>query len=226
MLSWISIRLNINAKGMRYFAFTVLLLTLLFTACNRVLLDEKFQDKSLSHWVVIDDPDTVEIPSEWRVEADGWLHQRSNIWGKRGDFLNRWYGTYLVTGNLNWSDYHLSVTAVPEDNDGFGVVFRFQDAEHFYRLLFLNDSLNGGPLTRLDKRIGADYTEIWSEKRGYQKGVQLLIEVEVIGDSCRASVKGKELFQIQDSEYKRGKIGLFCFAQSNQKFSNIRVEKR
>src|SRR5690349_18036910 len=96
-------------KGMRHFAFTLLLLCLLFAACNRVLLDEKFQDKSLPHWVVIDDPDTVEIPSEWHVEDDGWLHQRSNIWGKRGDFLNRWYGTFLVTGNLNWSDYHFSV---------------------------------------------------------------------------------------------------------------------
>lgn len=211
---------------MRHFVFTLLLLTLLFTACSRVLLDEKFQNKSLSRWTIIDDPDTVEIPSEWRVEDDGWLHQRSNIWGKRGDFLNRWYGTFLVSGNPTWSDYRLSVTAVPEDNDGFGVVFRLQDGEHFYRLLFLNDSLNGGPLTRLDKRIGADYTEIWSAKRDYQKSALMVIEVEVIGDSCRASVNGKELFQTQDSEYNRGKIGLFCFAQSNQKFTNIKVEKR
>ena len=226
MLSWISIRLNIKAKGMRHFAITLLLLSLLFTSCNRVLLDEKFQNKSLSQWTIIDDPDTVEIPSEWRVEDDGWLHQRSNIWGKRGDFLDRWYGTFLVSGDPNWNDYRLSVTAVPDDNDGFGIVFCFQDGEHFYRLLFLNDSLNGGPLTRFDKRIGADYTEIWSTKRGYQKGVQMVIEVDMIGDNYRAVVNGKELFQAQDTEYKRGKIGLFCFAQSNQKFANVRVERR
>jgi hypothetical protein len=211
---------------MRLFACTLIIISLLFAACKRVLLDEKFQNKSLSQWTIIDDPETVEIPSEWRVEDDGWLHQRSNIWGKRGDFINRWYGTFLITGNLNWSDYRFSVTTLPEDNDGFGVVFRFQDGEHFYRLLFINDSLNGGPLTRLDKRIGADYTEIWSAKRGYQKGMQIVIEVAVIGDSCRASMDGKELFQIQDNEYRRGKIGLFCFAQSNQKFTNIKVERR
>src|SRR5215813_4484005 len=210
MLSWISFQLNINAKGMRLLACTLITISLLFAACSRVLLDEKFQDKSLSHWEVIDDPDTVEIPSEWRVEDDGWLHQRSNIWGRRGDFLNRWFGTILVAGNANWSDYHFSVTALPDDNDGFGIVFRVRDAEHFYRLLFLNDTLNGGPLTRLDKRISADYTEIWSKKQGYQKGVQMIIEVEMIGDNCRASVNGKELFQAQDNEYKRGKIGLFC----------------
>jgi len=210
---------------MRLFVI-VLLTTIFLTSCKRVLLDEKFQDKSLSRWTVIDDPDTVEIPSEWRVEDDGWLHQRSNIWGRRGDFLNRWFGTILVAGNANWSDYHFSVTALPDDNDGFGIVFRVRDAEHFYRLLFLNDTLNGGPLARLDKRIGADYTEIWSKKQGYQKGTQMLIEVEVIGDSCRAKVNGKELFEVHDSEYSCGKIGLFCFAQSNQKFANIKVERR
>ncbi|MBI3653412.1 MAG: hypothetical protein HY231_20470 [Acidobacteria bacterium] len=205
-------------------AFTLLLASLLlFFSCNRPLLDERFLDKRLENWTVIDDPDTVEIPSQWHVEDDGWLHQSSNIWGRRGDFLGRWYGTMIVAGEANWSDYHLSVTAKPEDDDGFGVVFRFQDSEHFYRLIFLNDSLSGGPLARLDKRDGADYTEIWAAKKGYKMGVETLIEVAVKGAEIRGSVDGQQLFSVTDDSYKRGKIGLFCYAQSQQAFDNVRV---
>src|SRR5262245_60701400 len=80
-------------------------LTLFASACNRTVLDERFYDSRLDNWTVIDDPETVEGPSRWSVEADGWLHQRSNIWGRRGDFINRWYGTYLVTGDSEWQDY-------------------------------------------------------------------------------------------------------------------------
>ena len=207
----------------RLLSLTALLFFLPLTnSCTRVPLDERFLDERLEKWTVIDDPDTVEIPSEWRVE-DGWLYQYSNIWGRRGDFLGRWYGTYLVAGDRAWSDYRLTVTARPDDNDGFGLVFRFRDEQHFYRLLFLNDGLSGGPLTRLDKREGEDYTELWSSKIGYQKGKEMEIEVEVEGDTLRAFVDGRALLETRDATYSNGKIGLFCYAQSRQAFDNVRV---
>jgi len=198
--------------------------TLALCSCgSRVLLDERFNDLRLINWTVVDDLDTVEGPSDWRVETDGWLRQRSNIWGRRGDFLGRWYGTYLIAGKTGWRDYKLSVRAKPEDDDGFGVVFRYQDAEHFYRLLFLQDGLSGGPVTRLDRRDGADYTEIWSLARGYRPGIEMMIEIEVRGDLITAAVDGKQLFELKDAGCKRGKIGLFCYAQKGQAFDDVRV---
>ena len=169
--------------------------------------------------------DTIEGPSDWRVEADGWLHQRSNVWGRRGDFIGRWYGTYLVAGDADWKDYELSVRAKPIDDDGFGVVFRYQDPEHFYRLLFLQDGLSGGPMTRLDRRDGADYTQLWSAERGYRPGTEVIIEVRVDGDVIKASVDGKQLFEMRDGAYRHGKIGLFCYAQKGQSFDDVRVVK-
>src|SRR5215510_14613594 len=162
--------------------------------CTAILLDERFFDVRLKEWTVIDDPDTVEGPSRWRVESDGWLHQYSNIWGRRGDFIGRWYGTMLVTGAKEWSTYTLSVRAKPDDNDGFGVIFRFKDPEHFYRLLFVKDGLSGGPITRLDKRDGPDYTELWSDQQGYRLGRVMLITVRVNRDQITGEVDGKELF--------------------------------
>src|SRR4030095_3965644 len=192
------------------FSVTVVSAIALCGCSNRVLLDERFHDARLTNWTAVTDPDTVEGPPDWRVEADGWLHQRSNIWGRRGDFLGRWYGTYLIAGDAGWADYALSVKAKPEDDDGFGVVFRYQDAEHFYRLLFLQDGLSGGPITRLDRREGSDYTQLWSNEKGYRPGTEMLIEVNVERDLIKASVDGKPLFEVRDGSYTRGKIGLFC----------------
>lgn len=193
------------------------------SACNRTALDERFHASDLSNWTVIDDPECIEGPSKWQVEQDGWLHQRSNIWGRRGDYLGRWYGTFLVSGDAGWRNYRLSLKAKPEDDDGFGVVFRYKDAEHYYRLFFIEGSMNGGPMARLDKREGADYTEIWARQRGYKKGSEIRIEVDVTGDLIRAKMDDESLFEIRDETYKAGKIGLFCFAQSSQAFDDVRV---
>ena len=199
---------------------------LLSSACKGNLLDERFHSNDLSRWTTVDDPETVEGPSIWRVEADGWLHQRSNIWGRRGDFIGRWFGTVLVTGDGGWRDYAFSVKAKANDDDGFGVVFRYRDGEHFYRLLLLDDGMSGGPLARLDKREGADYTELWSAARGYREHAELLIEIIAEGDRLQGKLDGQPLFDVRDSSYRSGKVGLFCYAQSDQAFDDVRVVER
>ena len=201
----------------------IIAITVSSSGCRRVVLDERFYNTRLDNWTVIDDPDTLEGPSVWRVEGDHWLHQSSNIWGRRGDFIGRWYGTFAVTGDTTWMDYNLTVRAKPTDNDGFGVVFRFRDPNHFYRLLFIEDGMSGGPLARLDKRNGPDYTEIWSAKRGYRVGVETDISVSVNGDSIQVDVDGARLVDALDSSYRSGKIGLFCFAQAGVAFADVRV---
>lgn len=199
----------------------------IFCACSGgVLLDERFHDTRLINWTVVDDPDTIEGPSDWQVEADGWVHQQSNIWGRRGDFLGRWYGTYLIAGEAGWKDYTLSLTAKPGDDDGFGVVFRYQDPEHFYRLLFLQDGLSGGPITRLDRREGADYTELWSNAKGYRPGSEMAIEITVDADVITAAVDGRVICEVTDASCSRGKIGLFCYAQKGQAFDDVKVISR
>ena len=194
-----------------------------FGCANAVLLDERFHDSRLINWTVVDDRDTIEAPSDWRVDSDGWVHQRSNIWGRRGDFIGRWYGTFLVAGDTGWKDYQLFVKAKPKDDDGFGVVFRYRDATHFYRLLFLQDGLSGGPITRLDRREGADYTELWSSPKGYRTDTEMMIVVDLAGDVITASVDGAQLFEMKDRSYDNGKIGLFCYAQAGQAFDDVKV---
>ena len=206
--------------------FCALFLALLLQGCARVVFDERFHNTWLTGWTVVDDPETLEGPSVWRVESDGWLHQHGNIWGRRGDFLGRWYGTFLIAGDSAWRNYSLSVKAKPRDNDGFGVVFRWIDGQHFYRLLFVQDELNGGPVTRLDKRIGDDYTEIWSNKEGFREGSELLIDLELSGETIKGRLNGRQLFELRDATHQKGKIGLFCYAQSDQAFDDVKVTLR
>jgi hypothetical protein len=196
------------------------------TGCTRTLLDERFHDSRLIGWTVVDDPDVLEGPSHWQVGPDAWLHQSSNVWGRRGDFIGRWYGTFLIAGREDWSDYTFSVKARPEDDDGFGVVFRYRDPEHFYRLIMVRDGLNGGPLTRLDKRDGADYTELWSAPSAYRTQTEATIEISVTDNRIKATVDGRVLFELEDGSYAQGKVGLFCFAQAGQAFDDARVTGR
>ena len=205
------------------FCCLLIITALALSACNRTLLDERFHDGSLGNWSPVDDPDTLEGRSVWKVDQDGWLSQKSNIWGRPGDFLGRWYGTYFVAGDEDWSDYTFSVRALPKDDDGFGLVFRFVDPEHFYRLVFIQDGMSGGPLTRLDKRNGPDYTELWSSKTGFKPQAEMSIQIEVSGEKIRGTVDGRVLFEARDSSYARGKVGLFCYAQEGQSFDNVTV---
>jgi hypothetical protein len=212
------------SPGLFRIANTLLLGTTLFlVGCERVVLDERFFDSKLPGWTAIDDPDTVQGPSDWKVEKDGWLHQTSNIWGRRGDFIGRWYGSYFVAGDASWKNYHFSVSAKPGDDDGFGVVFRFRDPDHFYRLLLLDDRMSGGPLARLDKRNGPDYTEIWSTRREYKVGEAIRIDIDLNGDTIRAGIDGAQLVEARDDSYLAGKVGLFCYAQQGQAFDNVKV---
>jgi hypothetical protein len=190
---------------------------------NRIVLDERFFDNRLLNWTVVDDPGTIEGPSRWRVEEDGWVHQRSNIWGRRGDFLNRWYGTYLVAGNASWRDYSFYARCRAEDDDGFGVVFRYRDMEHFYRLILIRDSLNGGAITRLDRRDGGDYAELWNAPHAYNPGEELNLHIHVKGPLIEVRMDEAILCSVTDATYESGGIGLFCYAQNGQAFDDIRV---
>jgi hypothetical protein len=78
----------------------------------------------------------------------------------------------------------------------------------------------------LDRREGAEYTELWSAPRGYKLEAEMMIEVVLSGDTIRASVDGQPLLEVKDGSYTRGKIGLFCYAQNGQAFDEVKVESQ
>ena len=51
----------------------------------------------------------------------------------------------------------------------------------------------------------------------------MTIEVKVARDVIEASMGERQLFEVKDGSYRRGKIGLFCYAQKGQAFDDVRV---
>jgi hypothetical protein len=54
----------------------------------------------------------------------------------------------------------------------------------------------------------------------------MLIEVRVVGETIQARVDDRLLFDIKDGSYKKGKVGLFCYAQNGQAFDNVVVSRQ
>ncbi len=96
-------------------------------------LSDNFSDGNMDGWSVIDEG-TTDAPSNWNVQ-DGRLHQSSNIFNSGNAWRNRG-GTFAYWNDpaaLLWTDYTFDVTIKSTDNDGIGVMFRYQDPYNYYK---------------------------------------------------------------------------------------------
>ncbi|MDR9367351.1 MAG: hypothetical protein RI575_18600, partial [Balneolaceae bacterium] len=111
-------------------------------AQDSVLLLETFDNTALPGWTITDDPEPRQGPSDWSVRG-GELLQRSNIWSydPPAEFIYH-MGTHTITGNSEWEDYSLNAVLRSSDNDGIGLLFRYQDPGNYYRILLMNDAGN------------------------------------------------------------------------------------
>ncbi|MBT4400969.1 MAG: hypothetical protein HOD37_15930 [Bacteroidetes bacterium] len=87
------------------------------------LWSDDFEDGDSDGWVFYDDAVGT---SNWHVEQ-GYLIQTSNI-GENS------LGTHAVSGLTTWDNYYISVNLVSTDDDYVGVLFRYQNAENYYRV--------------------------------------------------------------------------------------------
>ena len=128
---------------------------------------DNFDDGNYAGWTVTDDVEPQHGPGVWVVE-NGVLVQKSNIWSYGPVELETKYhlGTHITTGDRNWTDYSLNALVRSADNDGVGLIFRYQDAKNYYRVLLMNDPSWSGrdssgtpvntPLQRIQKFIDGE----------------------------------------------------------------------
>ncbi|GMV95651.1 MAG: hypothetical protein AMXMBFR83_00230 [Phycisphaerae bacterium] len=74
-------------------------------------------------------------------------------------------GLAAVVGKLNWKDYRYGADMRMFDDDGVGIIFRYQDNGNFYRLMFMqqaNNNLNGPPRgVSVQKARGGQFTNLF-----------------------------------------------------------------
>jgi len=181
-----------------------------------------FDKNDLSEWTIVDDEPNSSGPGNWYA-GDGILSQTSNIFVNQDEF-NVHLGTHIFTGNKSWKNYSFNVILKTTDDDGIGIIFRYQDKNNYYRLLFLNDAGNGGPFRRLQKMTEGKLSTI-SESRLANATPKnwFAVTAKVKDDSIITYLNGSLLFAVEDQTHKGGAIGFTCYANSGAFFDSVSV---
>jgi hypothetical protein len=184
----------------------------------RALFQDRFAAGDTSGWTFVDEG-AVNGPSAWTA-ASGVLRQASNILDLPLDpiVLNK-RGTLALAGNVAWRDITLTARLRSEDDDAIGLVFRYADANNFYR--FSMDRERG--YRRLVKCFAGVFTHLWGDAMLYQTGQWYEITITCIGSLILGYIDGIPMFVVDDASLVAGRVGLYCWANQDARFSHVRV---
>ena len=215
-------------KGL--FLLVLFLFSTNLTAQQNILFSENFDDGNYDGWAIQDDPQPRSGPSSWNV-VGGELRQTSNIWSydAPAEFIYH-LGSHAVAGESSWTDYSVNAILRSSDNDGIGLIFRYQDAGNYYRVLLMNDAVNSGatnsPIQRIQKfENGEPRTLLQNSVSEAYPASYFALSVDVRGDSIKAFLNGESIGEVVDTTYKAGKIGVMVYANSGARFDSITVSE-
>ena len=185
-----------------------------------VLLSDDFTNGILQGWTVVDEG-TIDAPSLW-LERSGRLMQLSNIYG--GNENNYRKGTFLYWNDpqaLGWSNYTFSVTFNSIDNDGVGVMFRYQNPSNYYKV-DLDSQRN---FHKLFKMAGGVETTLAAEPGAYVLASNYVLRVEMTNSEITVLLNGAVLFggTITDNSLKAGTVALYSWGSQGVFFNNLKV---
>ena len=198
-----------------------------------LLLLDRFDADTLADFDIVDDPQaTVSAPSEWVFNAEARrIDQLSDIHGgafEAGATGPDKPGTYLVrktTAALPAvQNCIVAVDVSSEDNDGIGVVFRWQDADNFY--YFLMDQERN--YRRMGKKAAGVFQELdtaaLDATHGYEAGKSHSLKIRISGTQLNAYLNDELVLSGQDASLPNaGRAGLFCWGSAGAHFDNFRI---
>lgn len=191
-----------------------------FTGNGGLLFAEAFGPNALDHYVIVDEG-TNHGPSTWTVVGNT-ITQTSDIYG--GSMLPEAPdkpGTIAVTGSPDWANVRVRAIVRSDDDDSVGIVFRYQDANNYYR--FSMDSERS--FRRLIKKVGGVATTIWEDSIAFSVGRSYQLEIESSGNRLLAYLDNVLLFSVSDQNFAAGRVGLYCWANHGAIFEALSVEE-
>ena len=99
---------------------------------------DDFEDGNMQGWTIVDDQPYASGPSNWLVSS-GQLLQTSNIYSTENE-LSVYKGTHAIAGSEDWSDYYFAARIYTSDDEGIGMLFRYQDEDNYYRFFTLENT--------------------------------------------------------------------------------------
>ena len=184
---------------------------------------------SLEWFEIVDDPMARRSrPSQWGYNgSQARIEQLSNIYGGSSQVNANKPGTYLVlrTGPSvsPAADIDLKVRLASDDDDGIGLVFRWQDVDNFY--FFVMDSQRGYRL--MGKKVAGTFQNLETagidQTQGYVPGTTYTVGVRAVGQVFQVYLDGELALQGVDASISApGRVGFM--SRSNNQAYFYRIE--
>ncbi|MHC4391375.1 MAG: alkaline phosphatase D family protein [Planctomycetota bacterium] len=170
---------------------------------------------------VVDDPNATNSgPSSWDVQG-GRVRQTANIYGGSGGAVPEPErpGTYLVHDRA-FADGLIEAVMNNGDDDGMGLMLRYQDPDHFYRFEWDRQRRR----RRLVKVVGGRATELAFDVERYEQNRDYLVRFAAEGDRLVAFVDGELILAARDAELLRGVAGVYCWGSNDLSVGGVRVQ--
>lgn len=169
---------------------------------------------AIGPWQIVDEG-TSSGPSQWWTDGES-FHQRSNI---HSSDLPKGSGTLAIAGESNWTNYSFKTQLKSQDDDGIGVVFRYQNTQNYYRFS-MDEQRQFRRLVRVKDGVA---TILQESAEGFNKGQDYTVKITVLDNLIKVYLDGQLLFERQDNSFATGKIGLYNWANTGAEYAYVQV---
>ncbi|UCG63506.1 MAG: hypothetical protein JSW12_12540, partial [Deltaproteobacteria bacterium] len=137
---------------------------------------------------------------------------------------------YKVDSDSGWTDYTLTVDVKGVDNDISGITFRVQDSNNYY-IFRQGFGDNDGWNLRIQKVVGGSATDLatainnYGTNPGQVSSLTTYYQFKVVlsGTSIQCYIDNVLKFDITDSTYASGTVGVWLSSQDSSEFDNVVV---
>lgn len=174
--------------------------------CEATLFQDNFNDGDASGW--------DEQLSGWSV-VDG-VYQNAGNGSNRRSFA----------GDFTWTDYSFSAMLRSTDDDHIGLLFRVQSINNatYYRFRW---RASGSGWQRWLERVESNSVTavLGSDTVPYQEGRWYHVEIRAEGSRLRVFVDGELIFDVTDTTFASGRIGVYSYYNDVSYFDDILVTR-
>jgi hypothetical protein len=167
------------------------------------------------------------------LEEDGDCYIGNDATGQVG-----FSGPTIVAGDDAWTNYVVAARILPHDDDGHGILLRYQNPTNFYRIALRSQTGTGigiPPGLSVQKNVNRDYVEVYRDnpvKYDPVAEVPYDLVAQVAGDTLEILLVADPDGAAQMFNYgpfnvtgiNSGKIGLFSWAMSRVEFDWVSVQ--
>ena len=195
-----------------------------------ILLNTGFDNSFLDNFDIIDDPQAVQhTPSNWQYEAiAARMAQLSAIRGGGLVPSARKAGTYLIFKPTSQvptvADFLLEAQVESGEQDGIGLVFRWQDIDNFY--FFIMSGRH--QYYKFGKKVDGVFAELdtggLSEGAGYNSNTRYRVKVINHANQLQAYLNDEPIVSGEDNDIAdSGRVGLMCHGNSQAYFYRLKL---